>query len=273
MNLQKTVVKDRRIQYDESAKRILAQKSLLALILKYTTEEFQEMTEEEIEDCIEGTPEISSVNVNLDENERGGQGTPKEIHGLSNESAISGEGKVTYDVRFSVWKPGKLQKIKLIVKENRLGENRISRQAYDKLAVVLVGLKPGSETDHRLVQVLNTLFSEDMSLAEKEERLKACDVILTEEARKEADSMCNLGEGIWERGVEAGIRQGLEKGREAGIQQGLEKGREAGIQQAVMQLIRNGAISVEIGAAALGKSTEEMRKLSEESQCVVSSRA
>ena len=35
------------MQYDEAAKRLLAQKSLLALILKYTTEEFQEMTEEE----------------------------------------------------------------------------------------------------------------------------------------------------------------------------------------------------------------------------------
>ena len=68
-----------------------------------------------------------------------------------------------------------------IVRKNRLGENQVSRQAYDKLAVVVVGLKPGSETDHRLVQVLNTLFSESMSLSEKEERLKAYDVILTEE--------------------------------------------------------------------------------------------
>ena len=92
-----------------------------------------------------------------------------------------------------------------IVRKNHLGENQVSRQAYDKLAVVVVGLKPGSETNHRLVEVLSTLFSESMSLSEKEERLKACDVILTEEARKEAGSMCNLGEGIWERGVEAGI--------------------------------------------------------------------
>ena len=45
----------------------------------------------------------------------------------------------------------------------------------------MVGLKPGSETNHRLVEVLSTLFSETMSLSEKEERLKAYDVILTEE--------------------------------------------------------------------------------------------
>ena len=56
MNLPKTVIRDSCAQYDEAAKRLLTQKSLLALILKYTTEEFQEMTEEEIEKCIERTP-------------------------------------------------------------------------------------------------------------------------------------------------------------------------------------------------------------------------
>ena len=39
------MIGDSRVQYDEAAKRLLAQKSLLALILKYTTEEFQEMTD------------------------------------------------------------------------------------------------------------------------------------------------------------------------------------------------------------------------------------
>ena len=110
MNLPKTVIRDSCAQYDEAAKRLLTQKSLLALILKYTTEEFQEMTEEEIEKCIEGTPEISSISVDPDE-----QDSPKEIQGLSNESIISGEGKATYDIRFAVYRPGKRQKIKLII--------------------------------------------------------------------------------------------------------------------------------------------------------------
>ena len=316
MNLQKTVIRDRRVQYDEAAKRLLAQKSLLALILKYTKEEFQEMTEEEIEECIEGTPEISSISVDPEK-----QDNPKEIQGLSNENIISGEGKVTYDIRFVVYRTGKIQKIKLminieaqkkwnpgyeivtrgifycarmisgqkhtefehsdydkikkvysiwicmnapengiagyqIVRKNRLGENQVSRQAYDKLAVVVVGLKPGSETNHRLVQVLSTLFSESMSLSEKEERLKACDVILTEEARKEAGSMCNLGEGIWERGVEAGIQTGIQQGIQTGIQQGQT--------QVIVQLIRNGTISVEAGAEVLKKSPEEMEQICKE---------
>lgn len=119
------------MQYDEAAKRLLAQKSLLALILKYTTEEFQEMTEEEIEECIEGAPEISSISVDPEEHmprtepacEPGNSGGkaaeqlehPREIQGLSNESVIAGEGKVTYDIRFVVYRPGKIQKIKLMI--------------------------------------------------------------------------------------------------------------------------------------------------------------
>lgn len=131
MNLQKTMIGDSRVQYDEAAKRLLAQKSLLALILKYTTEEFQEMTEEEIEECIEGVPEISSISVDPEEHmpwtepacEPGNSGGkaaeqlehPREIQGLSNESVIAGEGKVTYDIRFVVYRPGKIQKIKLMI--------------------------------------------------------------------------------------------------------------------------------------------------------------
>lgn len=60
--------------------------------------------------------------------------------------------------------------------------------------------------------------------------------------------MCNLGEGIWERGVEAGIQTGIQQGQ----------------MQIVVQLLRNGTISVETGAEMLKKSTEEMKQICEE---------
>ena len=96
-------------QYDEAAKRLLAQKSLLALILKHTAEEFMEMTEEDIEACIEGNPEIASASVDPDSEQK------TEITGESTESTIPGEGKITYDIRFAAYKPGEKQKIKLII--------------------------------------------------------------------------------------------------------------------------------------------------------------
>ena len=60
--------------------------------------------------------------------------------------------------------------------------------------------------------------------------------------------MCNLGEGIWERGVEAGIQTGIQQGQT----------------QVIVQLIRNGTISVEAGAEVLEKSPEEMEQICKE---------
>lgn len=60
--------------------------------------------------------------------------------------------------------------------------------------------------------------------------------------------MCNLGEGIWERGVEAGIQTGIQQGQI----------------QVIVQLIRNGTISVEAGAEVLKKSLEEMEQICKE---------
>ena len=60
--------------------------------------------------------------------------------------------------------------------------------------------------------------------------------------------MCNLGEGIWERGVEAGIQTGIQQGQI----------------QVIVQLIRNGPISVEAGAEVLKKSPEEMEQICKE---------
>ena len=84
--------------------------------------------------------------------------------------------------------------------------------------------------------------------------------------------MCNLGEGIWERGVEAGIQTGIQQGIQTGIQQGIQTGIQQGIQtgiqqgqiQVIVQLIRNGTISVEAGAEVLEKSPEEMEQICKE---------
>ncbi len=41
--------------------------------------------------------------------------------------------------------------------------------------------------------------------------------------------MCNLSEGIWERGLNEGREQGRQEGREQGRQEGREQGRQEGI--------------------------------------------
>ena len=51
--------------------------------------------------------------------------------------------------------------------------------------------------------------------------------------------MCNLSEGIEQRGIEKGIQQGIKEGIQQGIQQGIEQGIEQGTRQGVRQMVLN----------------------------------
>ena len=52
--------------------------------------------------------------------------------------------------------------------------------------------------------------------------------------------MCNLSEGIWERGLNEGREQGRQEGREQGRQEGREQGRQEGREQGRQEGIRIG---------------------------------
>ncbi len=54
---------NKKAQYDESAKRLLGQKSILAHILVKTVDEFKGMNPKEVVSYIEGQPYISTVPV------------------------------------------------------------------------------------------------------------------------------------------------------------------------------------------------------------------
>ena len=93
---------DSEAQYDESAKRLLAQKYVLAHILVRTVEEFQGMEIEKVVSLIEGDPYISKVPVasgltNKDKNVEG-----KRIVGLNTEAGEKNEGLVRFDIIFYV---------------------------------------------------------------------------------------------------------------------------------------------------------------------------
>ena len=99
-------------QYDTYCKRILANKIILAWILKYVAEEFADMDISKIKECIGTDVQISEVNVlpgktNMPETER--------IIGESAEDAVPGEGELYYDIRFSVYYARQKQRIKLII--------------------------------------------------------------------------------------------------------------------------------------------------------------
>ena len=97
-------------RYDAACKRLLSNKSILAWILKYCTEEFARLDVNTIaEQYIEGTPQLGEVPVFPD------SCAAPQISGMSAEEYSLQEGKVSFDIRFHALAPANGELIKLIV--------------------------------------------------------------------------------------------------------------------------------------------------------------
>lgn len=94
---------------DASCKRLLANRSILAWILKDCVEEYRNCDIQDIaEKYIESEPQIAEVAVTPDE-------TNASIRGISNEDVTLTEGTVTYDIRFMATAPVSGELIQLII--------------------------------------------------------------------------------------------------------------------------------------------------------------
>ena len=97
--------------YDAACKRLLANKVILAWIMKECLEEYRNCNIQEIVSrYIDGEPDIGQVPVNVDERLSGEQ-----IRNVSVEDASVYEGTVTYDIRFCAEAPGTENRIQLII--------------------------------------------------------------------------------------------------------------------------------------------------------------
>ena len=99
--------------YDAACKRLLANKVILAWIMKSCMEEYKAHSINEIaERYIEGIPQIAEAAVNPDED--GYEGS-EQIRGVKNEDSTIQEGTITYDIRFLAIVPGTGETIRLII--------------------------------------------------------------------------------------------------------------------------------------------------------------
>lgn len=119
---------DGKAKYDAQVKKVLANKIILAWILKYTVREFFELSISVIEKCIEGTPEVAKVPVDT------GLSNMESIEGLNTEDAIPNEGKITYDIKFYVILPdGEYTKIIINIeaqKDSEPGYDIVTRAVF-----------------------------------------------------------------------------------------------------------------------------------------------
>ena len=88
-----------------------------------------------------------------------------------------------------------------------------------------------------LCRMLNTLFSNELGKKERLIKLEnEFDISIDNDLKEEVEEMCNLGQGILERGEargrQEGIREGRREGRQEGIREGRREGRQKGRQEA-----------------------------------------
>ena len=102
---------DKEAQYDESAKRLLGQKWILAHILVKTVDAFKGMRPGEVIRYIEGTPHISTVPVEPGLTNQKKETNGQRIVGFNTENGELGEGLVRFDIVFYVRLPEGLSQI------------------------------------------------------------------------------------------------------------------------------------------------------------------
>lgn len=86
-------------KYDTEVKMILSDRDILAWILKYTVKEFKDCSIDVIRECIEAEPDVGSIPTYP------GMRKMDSVMGQNTEDAVPNEGKITYDIRFSVRLP------------------------------------------------------------------------------------------------------------------------------------------------------------------------
>ncbi len=97
------------ISYDESCKKVLANKYILAWILKSCVQEYEDCSIKDItEKYIEGNPEISKTAVHVDE-------SAEFITGTNTEDASINEGVTTFDIKFMSLLPEGSKEIDMII--------------------------------------------------------------------------------------------------------------------------------------------------------------
>ncbi len=103
-----------------------------------------------------------------------------------------------------------------ISEENVIGKVREAEQNYDLMNIVMICLGNEENSANNVLGLLETLLSASMNAERKIEVLdKSFNLKMSDDMETEVLGMCNLSEGVFNKGWEAGIEKGIEKGMES----------------------------------------------------------
>ena len=127
-----------------------------------------------------------------------------------------------------------------IIEENIIGKAKAKASHYDLLSVVMICLGQKQYTElEGLLRLLNlVLVDNNLNRQEKKKKLaEEFSIKMTPRLERGVQEMCNLSEGVEQRGIEKGMALGIEKGIEQGIEQGLALGLAEGREQMATDML------------------------------------
>ena len=209
--------------YDESCKNILANKIILAWIMKSCMKEYKDCSIRDIADhYIEGIPEISQREVHWDE---APASDPGKIRGENTEDKAVNEGNVRYDIMFRAILPQGQEKIELIInieaqKDFYPGYPLIKRGIY--YGCRMISSQYGTIFTNSHYEKIQKVYSIWICFNPPEKRKNSINIYsvkekileneygitMTYEEKEEVEKMCNLSEYVWEKGLQTGINYG-----------------------------------------------------------------
>ncbi|MDD6056740.1 MAG: hypothetical protein PUB98_00545 [Clostridiales bacterium] len=236
---------DKKAQYDESAKRLLGQKSILAHILVKTVDEFKGMSPKDVVSQI-----IINVEAQKDE-PKGYEILNRAIFYVSRlissqkerdfENSSYDDIKCVYSIWVCMNMEGNSMNHIHLTNDNVIGSCEWKGK-LDLLNIVMIGLAeelPGHDERYELHRLLGALLSKELTIDEKLNIIgNEYDIPIEDNIRKDVSVMCNLSQGIEEKGIAIG-----------------EAKAEARI---IMRMYKNGFTAEQI-AAATDKNIEDVK--------------
>ena len=133
-----------------------------------------------------------------------------------------------------------------LTESNHVGNVKETKEYYDLITVIMICLdSEGEKTENDLLGMLDVLLSNEKKAKEKKEILqKQYDIPMTVKMEKEVERMCNLSEGVEQKGIEKGIKIGIEQGALATL----------------IGLVKDNLLSIEEAAKRMNMTVEGFQK-------------
>ena len=141
------------------------------------------------------------------------------------------------------------------------GNYELNKGDYDNISLVVINLGGRDEEGEGIIRMLKVLFSNRMSIDRKQRILEdEFKIKLSDEEKEDIEEMCNLSEGVEQRGIEIGLQRGKALGRSEGIDIGIQQGRSEGIDIGIQQG-RSEGIDIGIQRGLVNTLTKLIRKI------------